>query len=102
MRRGRPFGFVAQVTLSFVLLLIAGSVIASLRRLQVTDPGFAVGGRLYAYLYFPSESTPETRRELYAQALDRLRALPGVLNASQTSTLPLMPSSTECASLSGG
>ena len=88
--------------LSFVLLLIAGSVIASLRQLQVTDPGFAVGGRLYAYIYFPSAATPEIRRQLYAQSLDRVRALPGVMNVSQTSELPLMPSGTECASLSGG
>jgi macrolide transport system ATP-binding/permease protein len=102
IRRRRPFGLVAQVSVSFVLLLIAGSVIASLRRLQVTDPGFTISGRLYAYIYFPSASTSETRRELYAQALDRLRALPGVLNASQTSVLPLMPSETDCASLSGG
>jgi len=102
IRRRRPFGLVAQVMLSFVLLLIAGSVIASLRQLQVTDPGFAVSGRLYAYIYFPSAATPEARRRLYAQALDRLRALPGVMNASQTEALPLMPSGTDCASLSGG
>src|SRR2546422_1244884 len=102
IRRRRPFGLVAQVVLSFVLLLIAGSVIETLRRLQVTDPGFAISGRLYAYIYFPSASTPETGRELYAQALDRLRALPGVLSASQTSALPLMPSGTDCVSLSGG
>ena len=102
IRRRRPFGLVAQVVLSFVLLLIAGSVIETLRRLQVTDPGFAVSGRLYAYIYFPSAPTPETGRQLYAQALDRLRALPGVLSASQTSALPLMPSGTDCASLSGG
>jgi predicted permease len=102
IRRRRPFGLIAQVILSFVLLLIAGSVITSLRRLQVTDPGFTISGRLYAYIYFPSASTSESRRELYAQALDRLRALPGVLNASQTSALPLMPSGTDCASLSGG
>ena len=102
IRRRRPFGLVTQVVLSFVLLLIAGSVIETLRRLQVTDPGFAISGRLYAYIYFPSASTPETGRELYAQALDRLRALPGVLSASQTSALPLMPSGTDCVSLSGG
>ena len=100
--RRRPFGLVAQVMLSLVLLLIAGSVITSLRRLQVTDPGFAVSGRLYAYIYFPSAATSETGRRLYAQALDRLRALPGVVNASQTSVLPLMPSGTDCASLAGG
>jgi predicted permease len=102
IRRRRPFGLVAQVVLSFVLLLIAGSVIEALQRLQVTDPGFAVSGRLYAYIYFPSASTPEAGRQLYAQALDRLRALPGVLSASQTSALPLMPSGTDCVSLSVG
>src|SRR5215831_8356255 len=101
LRRRRPFGLVAQVALSFVLLLIAGNVIATLRQLQVTDPGFAVSGRLYAYIYFPSASTPEAGRQLYAQTLDRLRALPGVLSASQTSALPLMPSGTDCVALSG-
>jgi predicted permease len=97
----RPFGLVAQVMLSFVLLLTAGNVIASLRQLQVTDPGFTVSGRLYAYIYFPSAGTLEIRRQLYTQSLDRLRALPGVVNVSQTSALPLMPSGTDCVSLSG-
>ena len=101
-RHRRPFGLVAQVVLSFVLLLIAGSVIDTLRWLQVTDPGFAVSGRLYAYIYVPSAPTPEAGREIYARALDRLRALPGVVSASQTSALPLMPSGTDCASLPGG
>jgi macrolide transport system ATP-binding/permease protein len=102
VRRRRPFGLVAQVVLSFVLLLIAASVIETLQRLQLTDPGFAVRGRLYAYIYFPAAPTSEARLELYTRALDRLRALPGVLSASQTSALPLMPSGSECVSLSGG
>jgi predicted permease len=101
IRRRRPFGLVAQVVLSFVLLLIAGSVIDTLRRLQVADPGFAVNGRLYAYIYFPSV-TADAGRELHARVFDRLRALPGVLSASQTSALPLMPSGSDCASVSGG
>jgi putative ABC transport system permease protein len=102
-RRRRPFGLVAQVVLSFVLLLIAASVIEALQRLQVADPGFAVRGRLYAYIYFPTVPTSEGRLRLYARVLDRLRALPGVLSASQTAALPLlMPSGSVCASLSGG
>jgi putative ABC transport system permease protein len=101
VRNRRPLALVAQVVLSFVLLVIAGSVIETLRWLQVTDPGFAVSGRLYAYIFFPS-APPEAGRELYARALDRLRAVPGILSASQTSALPLMPSGTDCASLSGG
>ena len=98
----RPFGLVAQVMLSFALIVMAGTVIASLRQLQVTDPGFSVRGRLYAYIYFPSAPTPEIGRQLYAETLEHLRAMPGVVTASQTSTLPLMPSGTECASRAAG
>jgi predicted permease len=100
--RRRPFGLVAQVMLSFILLLIAGQVIDALRRLQETDPGFTATGRLYAYVYFPSAASPEAGRQLHAQALERLRALPGVLGVSQTSALPLTPSGSECASVPGG
>src|SRR5262249_9357589 len=102
IRRRRPFGLIAQIVLSFVLLLIAASVIETLQRLQATDPGFAVSGRIYASIYFPSATTPEAGRTLYARALERLRVLPGILSASQTDTLPLMPSGSECVSLSGG
>ena len=102
VKRRRPFGLVAQIVLSFVLLLITASVIETLQRLQLTDPGFAVRGRLYAYIYFPAARTSAARLGLYAQALGRLRALPGVLSASQTSALPLMPAGSECVSLSGG
>lgn len=100
--RRRPYGLIAQVVISFVLLLLVGTVIQTLQRLQVADPGFAVQGRLYAYIYFPGTLTPERRLELYAQALDRLRALPGVLSASQTSALPLMPSGSDCAAVPDG
>jgi putative ABC transport system permease protein len=100
--RRRPFGLVAQIVLSFALLLIAGSVIEAFRRLQTTDPGFAVEGRVYAYVLFPGGQGPEERRLVYAQALDRLRTVPGVVSASQTSVLPLMPSGTECAAVPGG
>src|SRR4029079_17350613 len=49
IRRRSPFRLCAQVVISIVLLLIAGSVIGTLRQLQVIDPGFTVSGRLYAY-----------------------------------------------------
>jgi len=102
VKRRRPFGLIAQVVLSFVLLLVAASVIETVRRLQITDPGFAINGRLYAYIYAPSAPSPDAGRQLYADALDRLRALPGVVSASQTSVLPLMPSGSDCVSLPGG
>ena len=57
---------------------------------------------LRVHLLSVGSNTRRLGRQLYAQALDRLRALPGVVSASQTSALPLMPSGTDCVSLSGG
>ena len=99
--RRRPIGLVAQVVMSLVLLFIGASFIAELLRLHAMDPGFAVAGRLYAYTFLPSPPfAPDARREVYTQALDRLRALPGVRLAALTSSLPLIPAGSECVSLS--
>ena len=98
--RHRPVGLVAQVVMSLVLLFIGASFVAELLRLHATDPGFDVTGRLYAYTFLPSPPfAPEARAELYAQALDRLRALPSVRLAALTSSLPLIPAGSDCASL---
>ncbi len=99
--RRRPVGLVAQVVMSLVLLFVGASFLAELLRLHATYPGFAVAGRLYAYTFLPSPPfAPDARRQLYAQALDRLRALPGVRLAALTSSLPLIPAGSNCASLS--
>jgi predicted permease len=99
--RGRPVGLVAQVVMSLVLLFISGSFMAALLRLYATDPGFDVAGRLYAYTFLPSPPfPPDARYDVYAKALDRLRALPGVRTAALTSSLPLIPPGSECTSLS--
>jgi predicted permease len=99
--RHRPVGLVAQVVMSLVLLFIGASFVAELLRLHATYPGFDVAGRLYAHTFLPSPPiAPEARQELYAQALDRLRALPAVRLATLTSSLPLIPAGSDCASLS--
>jgi predicted permease len=99
--RRRPVGLVAQVVMSLVLLFIGASFVAELRRLHATYPGFDVAGRLYAFTFLPSPPfAPDARWELYTQALDRLRALPGVRLATLTSSLPLIPAGSDCASLS--
>ena len=101
--RRRPLGLVAQVVMSLVLLFIGASFVAALLRLHATYPGFAVAGRLYAYTFLPSPPfAPDGRPQIYTQALDRLRALPGVRLASVTSSLPLIPAGSDCASLSPG
>ena len=99
--RRRPVGLVAQVVMSLVLLFIGASFVAELLRLHATSPGFDVAGRLYAYTFLPSPPiAPDARRELYARALDRLRALPNVRMAALTSSLPLVPAGSDCVSLS--
>lgn len=101
--RRRPIGLIVQVVVSIVLLFIAGSFVQALVRLQATDPGFEVAGRVYAYTWLPSPPfTPESRRDFYAQTLQRLRALPGVASVTLTSSLPLMPMGSECASTPDG
>jgi len=99
--RRRPVGLVIQVVMSLVLLFIGASFVAALLRLHATYPGFDVTGRLYAYTFLPSPPfAPDDRAGVYAQALDRLRALPGVRTAALTSSLPLIPAGSDCASLS--
>jgi putative ABC transport system permease protein len=101
--RTRPFGLVAQVVMSFVLLLISGTFIQAVLRMQSADPGFAVAGRLYAYAYISTPGiTPADARQIYSNALERLRALPAVRTATMTSVLPLMPSGSECVSIPKG
>lgn len=92
--RRRPFGLVAQVAMSLMLLMLSGTFLRAALQVQSADPGFAVEGRLFAHVFIPSSPfTPETGRVFYANALDRLRALPGVEGAAIAYTLPLAPRS---------
>ena len=99
----RPMGLIAQVVMSLVLLFVAGSFLQGLAQLQRTDPGFKVAGRLYAHTSLPSSSSDvERRRQFYNEAMERLRAIPGVEAAALTSILPLIPAGSDCLSAPGG
>jgi putative ABC transport system permease protein len=103
MPRRRPLGLVAQVVMSFVLLLVAGTFVQALVRMQTADPGFAVDGRLYAYAFVSTpEVSPAIKRQIYSRAIDQLKGLPGIRNATLSHALPLMPTGSDCAALSGG
>jgi len=94
---------VAQVALSFTLLLCAGLFLRSLAHTQKAEPGFAVENRLLASAYVPErEFTPDQGRQLFARVLEDLRALPGVRSAALAQDLPLFSSGSDCVSTGNG
>jgi putative ABC transport system permease protein len=82
---------VAQVAVSFMLLIGAGLLLSSFYKLQQVDPGFNPENVLTAEV-FPNWSkyrTPESRRQLFTGVLDRIESRPGVLSAAAASAVPL-------------
>jgi putative ABC transport system permease protein len=91
-RRGRLRNalVVLEVALSLVLLSGAGLLMRSFIGLQQMDLGFNPDNILSARLPFPRgqyKSAAEKQR-FYQQLLSRVRALPGVVAATETTTLP--------------
>jgi putative ABC transport system permease protein len=81
---------VGQIALSLVLVVGAGLLLGTFRRLATLDPGFEPRGVLLASLDlgnagYPEEELPRVKREI----LERLRATPGVESASASVFTPL-------------
>ena len=94
VRQRRLHGWlvVGQLALAVVLLAGAGLLIKSFVRLQAVEPGFALDHVLTMEVNLPFQNyQPERRVQFYQQALERLRALPGVTTAAATQSLPLRP-----------
>ena len=81
---------VAQVAFAFVLLVGAGLLLASFRRVLAQDPGFKADGVLTASVALPRTRYPDgtALRRFTDDALRRVRALPGVVSAGATTTIP--------------
>ena len=90
-RRTRGALVVAEVALSLVLLLGAALMIESLAVLQRGDPSCDPHGVLTLVLGLPQQQYPEPRQQsaFFDRVLTRLRALPGVQDASTVDWLPL-------------
>jgi len=88
--RLRAILLVSEVALSLVLLVGAVLLIDSFRRLQKVDPGFRAEGVTAFFVGLPPGSYPdEDRQALFFQnAIEKLKALPGVTHASAASNLP--------------
>jgi putative ABC transport system permease protein len=81
----------SQIALSIVLLIGAGLLIESFRRLQTVDAGFRPRHAMKMTLNLPPTKYPDDvrRTEFLHQAIDRIQSLPGVESASASLGLPL-------------
>jgi putative ABC transport system permease protein len=81
---------VAQVALAFVLLVGAGLLLASFRKLLQVDPGFTSAQVLTGRVAPLAARYPDDAalRSYTDRALERIRALPGVTAAGASSYLP--------------
>jgi len=82
---------VAEVALAMILLVSAGLLLHSMRRLLAVSPGFETFGRLSMQVQTYGRKYDDDRvcHQFFAQALDAVREVPGVTAAAFTSQLPL-------------
>ncbi len=82
---------IAEVALSMVLVVGAGLLARSFVTLLRVDPGFRTENvaALQIFRYLEDES-PAERQVFFAEALKRIRALPGVRSAGAVSALPMI------------
>ena len=89
--RFRGFLIVAEVSLSVVLLIGSGLLLASFIKLQSTPPGFSARGVASVFVNAPAARYPSKGEivNFYNQVLDKLRANGMVKLAATTGALPL-------------
>ncbi len=81
---------VFEVAIAIVVLVCAGLLIESLRRLQNINPGFNSKNVLTLKMGLPDvKYTTEKQVAFYRELLERINALPGVARASAVLPLPL-------------
>jgi len=95
---------VAQVAFAFVLLIGAGLLFASFRRVLSVDPGFNADNVLTASITLPRThyAKDEALIQFTDEALRRIRALPGVVSAGATTTIPFGGSQNDSVILAEG
>jgi len=95
---------VTEVALSLVLLVGAALLVDSFRRLQRVDPGFRAEGVTTFFIGLPPGQypTPERQTLFMEQALEKVRALPGVTLAAATNGLPIVGGGTRSPAAAEG
>ncbi len=81
---------IAEVAVSFILLIGAGLLINSFMHLRNLDPGFRVDHLLTLNVDLSKTKYPDAQRRIafFDEALRRLKALPGVQSAAAAGNLP--------------
>ncbi|HYZ85736.1 MAG TPA: ABC transporter permease [Bryobacteraceae bacterium] len=89
--RTRSLLVVGEVALSLVLLISAGLMIKSFHRMLSTSPGISLDGLATGVVGLKGDDFKEPAQVLAYQerALERLKALPGVISVSASMPLPL-------------
>jgi putative ABC transport system permease protein len=82
---------IVEVALALVLLVGSGLLLRSLQRLFSIEPGFNAENVLTMEIQSSGRryEVNAARHQFFAQALERVRAIPGVTSAAYTSQLPL-------------
>ena len=83
---------IAEISLSFILLIVAGLMIRSIIAIQTIEPGFDPNNLLTARLTLPQRDYPTDSRqsEFFAQLMTRIVAQPGIKSAAAIDSLPLI------------
>ncbi|HEY2805644.1 MAG TPA: ABC transporter permease [Gemmatimonadales bacterium] len=81
---------IGQIALSLVLVVAAGLLVGTFRRLTTMNPGFRREGVLVATVDFGNSGLDSARQRLMRDdLLEKLRALPGVRSAALSFTSPI-------------
>lgn len=87
-RRAQRLLVVAQVAVSFVVLVGAGLLARSLMSLQQVQPGFATESVVTLKAPNTTQQSPERNRQIFDELVERLGAYPGVESVAAASTAP--------------
>lgn len=81
---------VVQIAFAFVLLVAAGLLLTSFTHVLAIDPGFVPDKVITGTIAMPQirYAEPASRRNFTDRVLERVRALPGVVSAGATDSLP--------------
>jgi len=92
MMRARNALIVVEVAMALVLLVSAGLLVKSFRRLQDVEPGFDPSNLLTMRLFLPLSkyAEPQQRQAFFEQALNRIGSLPGVQAVGTSTWIPTL------------